>query len=105
MNPSPSTDGQYIDFNSVFSYKAGTYTAGTRYLRGRYLRVYLFWCRSLTSTLLTYNGQCMQTLSMYSMGQMLTRAFTFKGTLGAGTRYRVPGGTVNCLVLVRMLGT
>jgi hypothetical protein len=36
MNPSPSTDRRYIDFNMVFSYKAGTYTAGTRYLRGRY---------------------------------------------------------------------
>jgi hypothetical protein len=37
MNPSPSTDRQYRDFNRVFLYKAGTYTAGTRYSRGRYL--------------------------------------------------------------------
>ena len=36
MNPSPSTDRQYRDFNKVFLYKAGTYTAGTRYLRGWY---------------------------------------------------------------------
>ena len=33
MNPSPSTDRRYIDFNGVSLYKAGTYTAGTRYLR------------------------------------------------------------------------
>ena len=34
MDPSPPTDRQYIDFNSVFLYKAGTYATGTRYLRG-----------------------------------------------------------------------
>jgi hypothetical protein len=28
MNPSLSTDRQYIDFNSVFQYKAGTYATG-----------------------------------------------------------------------------
>ena len=33
MNPSPSTDCQYINFNRVFQYKAGTYATGTRYLR------------------------------------------------------------------------
>jgi hypothetical protein len=36
MNPSPSTDRQYIDFNMVFEYKVGTYAAGTRYYRGWY---------------------------------------------------------------------
>ena len=36
MNPSPSTDRQYVDFNRVYPYKAGTYAAGTRYLRGSY---------------------------------------------------------------------
>ena len=36
MNPSPSTDRQHRDFNRIFLYRAGTYTAGTRYLRGRY---------------------------------------------------------------------
>ena len=36
MNPSPSTDRQYINFDRVFRYKAGAYAAGTRYLRGRY---------------------------------------------------------------------
>ena len=35
MNPSLSTDRQYIDFDSLFPYITGTYTAGTidRYLR------------------------------------------------------------------------
>ena len=37
MNPSPSMDRQYRDFNTVFVYKAGTYATRTRYLRGRYL--------------------------------------------------------------------
>ena len=36
MNPSPSTDCQYIDFNTVLRFKAGAYVAGTRYLRGGY---------------------------------------------------------------------
>ena len=33
MNPSPSTDRQYIYFNRVFLCKAGTYAAGARYVR------------------------------------------------------------------------
>ena len=33
INPSPSMDRQYRDFNCVFQYKAGTYAIGTRYLR------------------------------------------------------------------------
>ena len=37
MNPSPSTDRQYIDFNRVFQYKDGTYAAGTKFST-RYLR-------------------------------------------------------------------
>ena len=36
MNPSPPTDRQYIDFDMFFICKAGTYAAGTRYLRGQY---------------------------------------------------------------------
>ena len=32
VNPSPSTDREYIDFNRVFQYKAGTYATGTKYL-------------------------------------------------------------------------
>ena len=35
--------------------------------------------------------QCMQTLSMYSMGQMLTRACTFKGTLSNPLKYNRGG--------------
>jgi hypothetical protein len=33
MNPSPSTDRQYRDFNWVLIYKAGAYATSTRYLR------------------------------------------------------------------------
>ena len=31
MDPSPPTDRQYINFNSVFLYKAGTYVTGTKH--------------------------------------------------------------------------
>ena len=31
MDPSPPTDRQYIDFNSVFLYKTGTYATGTKH--------------------------------------------------------------------------
>ena len=61
MNPSPSTNRHYGDFNGVSLYKAGTYATGTRYLRGRAVLIFIL---VLVIHVHTSNIQCMQTSSL-----------------------------------------